>query len=78
MPEPTSPETSTDLVKADAEQKPTERDGVQFTHLWANTDGTKQSALAGLVVDQPELRDATLTHDEWKTALDEYLASPRP
>lgn len=44
---------------------------------WAHGDHARQVALAGLLVESPELRDAQLTDDEWQAKLDEYLDSER-
>jgi hypothetical protein len=46
-------------------------------HVWVAGDGSKQVPLAGLLVDDPTLRDAELTHEEWDARLDEYLRSER-
>lgn len=34
--------------------------------------------VAGLLADQPELRDELHTREEWAELLDAYLTSPRP
>lgn len=41
-------------------------------------DARTQIQLAGLLADQPELRDAQLTSEDWQGKLNAYLASPRP
>lgn len=34
--------------------------------------------VAGLLADEPDLREAELTRSQWQRKLDTYLKSPRP
>jgi len=45
--------------------------------VWAAHDGGLQVPLAGLLADDPSLRDQELTPEEWSERLAEYLQSPR-
>lgn len=62
--------------KPDAAAAPEEAPVSAF--IWSLGDHAKQVPLAGLLVQDPSLREAELTPSEWRDRLDEYLRSPAP
>lgn len=73
-----------DQAAADAAAEAAAANEQATAELTVNADGFigGDAALAvpfsGLLADDPALREAEFTRDEWQQLLDDYLKSPRP
>lgn len=60
------------------EPKPKSDELAVTVDLFVGPDARRGIAVAGLLADQPDLREAELTEADWLKRLEAYLATPRP